>query len=152
MPAAKIKSVKEDNRKVAEVAVKFAGPNTLGGKIDRMYDLREKKRLLDKQIADIEAEFDALKDGLIEQLDAQGVVGSRGARATVSISKVVVPVVKDWDKAIAYIRKNGFEHLFERRISSTAFREVLEQIGEKKILKETGMEPFTKTNVNLKTL
>lgn len=142
---------KGDKRKVAEVKVKLKVP-TIGEMIDNMHKLREKKRVLQKELDAVEADFDALKEACIGALDTQGLDKGTGKLASCSISKVIVANVQDWDKVFSYVKKTGHFHLFERRIAGAAFKELLEMEGEKKMLANAGIAPFTKTNLNLRNL
>jgi hypothetical protein len=144
-----IESVKETKAKTSAVKGKLV--MTPGQIIDRLYELREQKRALDAQVKEIEGEIDGLKSAVIDALGAVNLDAGKGKLASCSLNKVIVPQVMDWDAVHAYIYKTKHFHLFERRISGSAFKELLELEGEKKMLK-AGIAPFTKTNVNLKTL
>lgn len=119
----------------------------LGAMIDKLYDLREKKRELEAQIKVIDGEFDGIEEQVMSKLAAEQVDASRGSKASCSISKTVVANIVDFDALAKYVKKTGYVHLFQRRISDPAFRELLDQ-GKK----VPGLEPFTKSRLNLKSL
>lgn len=56
-----------------------------------------------------------------------------------------VAQVTDWDAFYAYIYKNKFGHLLQRRVSDPAWRELMEQ-GKK----VPGTTPFTKKRLNFR--
>ena len=124
---------------------------TLGGLIDKLNDVREEKRKLAEQEKELNARYAEIEEQLLQRLDAEGMDKATGKKATASISKVVVASVTDWEKAYAFIKKTGYFHLLQRRVSDPAFRELLEQKGEA-AMKKAGMESFTKTNLNLRSL
>jgi hypothetical protein len=120
-------------------------PLAIGPAIDRLAELREQKRKLEAQVSDVETEFKVLEEQLMAKLEAEGTTKGAGRNATASISSSVVGNVTDWDKFNAYVKKTGFFHLFQRRLSDAAVRELFEQ--GKKI---PGCDPFTKKRLNLR--
>lgn len=120
-------------------------PKTLGGLIDAMFVLREQKRELDAQAKKLEEQYALLEGDLLAKLDAEGTDKAAGKKATVSVTSAVVGNVTDWDAFGAYVLKNKYLHLFQRRLSDPAVRELFEMKG-----KIPGCEPFTKRRVNLR--
>lgn len=123
----------------------------LGKLIDKLNDVREKRRKLAEQDKALAAEYAELEETVKQRLAAEGMDKATGKKATVSTSSVTVANVKDWDAFHAFIKKSGHFHLLQRRVSDPAFRELLEQKGEK-ALQKVGVEPFTKVNLNLRAL
>lgn len=132
--------------KVAAVTEILLGNGTIGGMTDRLVDLRDKKRELESEITKIEAEFAEISENLMARLDAEGTEKGAGKRGSVSISSSVVGNVTDWDALNAYIKKTGYFHLYQRRLSDPAVRELLESKG-----KVPGVEPFTKRRLNVRS-
>ena len=81
----------------------------------------------------------------------EGMDKATGKKATASISNVTVANVEDWDKFHAFVKKTGYFHLLQRRVSDPGFRELLEQKGAAAMAK-VGVVPFVKQNLNLTTL
>ena len=121
-------------------------PISIGPAIDQLNALREKKRKLESEVSEIEAEYKDLEELLMQKLESEGSRTGAGKTATVSISHSVVGNVTDWEKFNAYVKKTGFFHLFQRRISEPAVRELFDQ--GKKI---PGCEPFIKKRLNLRS-
>jgi len=119
---------------------------TLGSQIDKLNDLREKKRKINEQLKLVEEEYSALENTLKERLAEEGMDKGTGKKATISLSQVVVANIVDFDELCKYVKRTGYFHLFQRRISDPAFRE----LAAKKPV--PGLEAFTKTNLNLRTL
>lgn len=124
-----------------------AKPRTLGALIDALDDAREVKRALAVQVKEAEAVYNDLAAAVIAKMDAEDTRTSEGKKAGASISEVVVANIEDFDTFWAYARKNNYGHLFQRRISDPAFRELLEKKGA-----VPGLKPFTKRNLNLRSL
>lgn len=122
---------------------------SIGQLIDRMDELREAKRALAEKEKVIQAEYDLIKLQLIERLDKEGMEKATGQRASAGVSRIVVANIVDDAKLFAYIKKTGHFHLFQRRISDPAFRELYELSKGKGV---PGLEPFTKTDINLRSL
>lgn len=60
-------------------------------------------------------------------------------------TETVLPGRKDWAILGPYILETGQLHLLERRVSSTAYRELLEQDGE-----VPGIDPFVKEDISIR--
>lgn len=126
-------------------ATKKAKP-TIGTNVDHIWTLRDKKRTLEAQIKDLDGQIADLESELLEQMDSQGVDKIGGVLATVSISTNTVANVEDWDSFLAYVYKNKYGHLLQRRVSDPAYRELLE--AGKKV---PGVQPFNKRRLNIRS-
>lgn len=126
-------------------AVKQRLVGTIGSMTDALVKLRERKRALESQVAEIEVEFAAIEEALMGRLAEEGLDKGTGKLGTVSISETLVGNVVDWDQVHAFIKKTGNFQLFQRRLSDPAFRELLE-MGKK----VPGIEQFTKKRLNLR--
>lgn len=118
---------------------------SIGPTIDKMHALRERKRTLDEQIKEIEKQYAELETALMDKLAAEGTTAGTGKLATASISEIVVGNITDWDELWAFAKKKGYSHLFQRRLSDPAVRELFER-G----IKVPGVEPFTRKRLNLR--
>lgn len=116
---------------------------TVGSMIDKLEALREKKRDAAEKLKVAEDAYNALQQTLIERLQTEGMASASGKKATVSLSNTIVANMVDWDSFTAYVKKTGYFHLLQRRVSDPAFRELLEAKG-----KVPGLEPFTKVKLN----
>ena len=121
--------------------------STVGAKIDALHALREEKRQLEELLKAKAREIDLAENDLIEQMDQQNITKSTGSKATVSISTSVKPSVEDWDAFYAYIHKNKYYHLLERRPSVTGCRELFDTKG-----KIPGVVPFTQRKLNIRSV
>lgn len=119
---------------------------SIGPTVDKLFELRENKRALEAKIKFIETEYAELEEQLMAKLEAEGSDKGAGKKATVSITRNVIGNVTDWEKFNAYVKKTGFFHLYQRRLSDPAVRELFEQ-GKK----VPGCEPFTKARLNLRS-
>lgn len=120
--------------------------SSIGGKIDALFALREKKRAHEKEISELERKYGVLEQELIQQLAAEGISSGKGKKASVSVTESIKPNVEDWDAFYAYIRKTKYFHLLERRPSVTGCRELFDTKG-----RIPGVVPFTKVTLNLRT-
>lgn len=121
--------------------------STVGVKIDALHALREEKRQLEELLKAKAQEIDLAENDLIEQMDQQNITKSTGSKATVSISTSVKPSVEDWDAFYAYIHKNKYYHLLERRPSVTGCRELFDHKGA-----IPGVVPFTQRKLNVRSV
>lgn len=122
-------------------------PRTLGALIDALDDAREVKRALAVQVKDAEETYNDLAAQIIERLDAEDTRKGEGKKASASITESIVGQIDDYDALTKYIKRTGYFHLFERRVSAVAFRELYEQKGA-----VPGLVPFTKRTLNLRSL
>lgn len=130
-----------------KVAVSLTSDGTIGSRIDSLSQLREDKRALEEKIKIIEESYRELEEALMEDLKKQGMDKATGKKATVSISSTVVGNLVDDEKFYAYVKRTGYFHLLQRRLSDPAIRELLESKGS-----IPGVEPFVKKRLNLRTL
>lgn len=119
----------------------------LGSGIDTMWALREEKRVATEVVKSIEAKIEAHTELMFGLMDAQKLDKAAGRLASVSIGSVVVASVENWELFWAYIIKNKYTHLLQKRVSDPAYRELLEL---KKIV--PGVLPFTKRTLNLRSI
>lgn len=120
---------------------------SIGVKIDKLHLLREHKREHEEQIKLLTRQMEIIENELIDQMDKEGISKSTGLAATVSISTAIRPSVDDWDSFYAFIHRNKYYHLLERRPSVTGCRELLETKG-----KIPGIVPFTQRKLNIRTV
>ena len=121
--------------------------STVGAKIDALHALREDKRQLEELLKAKAQEVDLMENELIELMDQQNITKSTGSKATVSISTSVKPSVENWDAFYAYIHKNKYYHLLERRPSVTGCRELFDYKGA-----IPGVVPFTQRKLNIRSV
>ena len=130
----------------AKKATKTAAPSSLGDEGAQLFKLRDRKRELEAQIKALDDEAKEIESRLLkkmgdDKLDKFTVTG----HGTLSVSSSVVADVKDWSELEKFIHKHKYFQLFQRRVSDTAYRELLE--AGKKI---PGVEPFTKVRLNVR--
>ena len=138
---------------------------TVGSLIDKLDDLREKKRKADLIVKELETQYSELDTVLMQRLQAEGMQKASGKKATYSLGEEVVATVNDWDIAWKTIAKQP--QLMQRRISNPAFRELLEhskiKFGNVKLTEteekkatafyaKLGMTPFVKIKSNLRSI
>lgn len=145
MPTTKEAPAKAAPAKKATKAA-AAPTNSLGDDGAQLFKLRDRKRELEAQIKALDEEADAIQARLLkkmgdDKLDKFTVTGY----GTLSVSSSVVADVKDWSELEKFIHKHKYFQLFQRRVSDTAYRELLE--AGKKI---PGVEPFTKVRLNVR--
>ncbi len=122
-------------------------PTTLGDKINQLYHLRERKRLLKQQLDELNEEYESLEREIMGDLDAVGLQLGRGGIAQASITETTVPTVNDWEAFEEYVKNNDALYLFERRVSARSWRELYES-GEL----VPGTEAYVRRRLNLRKL
>jgi len=102
---------------------KFKFPKAIGACADKLYQLRERRLMMQKEVDLVEEEEKALKEYLISTLPKSEANGVAGKVARVTVVTKPVPQVKDWDLFYKYVKKSGEFELMQRRLSDTAIRE-----------------------------
>lgn len=123
------------------MAAKRAVP--VGAQIDAIFAKKAEYAAANKKADALKAEIVALELILMETMGKEEMPKAAGKAGSVSFSKNVVPNVEDWDLFYAYIHKNKFYHLLERRPATLGCRELFETKGA-----VPGVVPFTKTSLN----
>ena len=84
---------------------------------------------------------------LMTKLDEQGLSRTANDRASVSINNDTVPDVTDWDALYEHINSTKDYSLLQRRVSSTAYKELL-KLGEE----IPGLQPREIRRINFRSL
>lgn len=120
--------------------------SAIGKSIDKVFLLRKKKAELEAAMKDVEGQIADLDAEIMEAMHQSGLEKTATKMGTVSVSTSTVAQVEDWDAFLAYIYKNKYGHLLQRRVSDPAWRELIEQ--GKKVPGTTG---FIKKRLNYRT-
>jgi len=125
-------------------------PASVGTMIDQLWAMREQKKSLETEASEVAEKMHAIEESLLSRMDSEGVDKASGKKASVSFTHSIVANIsgdENWDKFYAYIKKTGYFHLLQRRVSDPAYRELLD--SGKKV---PGAEPFVKKRLNLRTI
>jgi hypothetical protein len=122
-------------------------PPTLGGLIDRLYELKQDKAELNRQIKHLDTTQTELEAQVLIKLQELGINSGKSLIASATISTSIIPIVQDWEAFYNYIKETDSLFLLERRPALTAYRD-LAAAGEK----IPGVESFTKTTISLRKL
>ena len=119
----------------------------LGRIVDRMRDLREQRKALDRESKKLKDEFDELAGIVIHRCREEEAGGARGATASAVITENTVPKIVDWDTFTTWAIENEALYLLERRVKSAPFKELV-NAGDT----PEGLEPTTVYGVSLTAL
>lgn len=131
---------------------------TIGQLIDKLAAVRDKRNALAEKDKPLEQEEKLLREAIIAELKAQQTDEGRSKKLKVSLTYSTVANVKDWDAFWDFILKGKgkYNHLLQRRVSDPAYREllVLSENDKRlaKALSEAGVESFTATKLNIRSL
>lgn len=105
----------------------FTAPANMAQAADAWWKVRTKRLAKAKEVEALEREEAFLKDHLIQVVPANSATGVAGKLVSITIEKKFRPLVEDWDKFYAAIRKdrNGFRFL-NRAVNAAACKEVWE--------------------------
>jgi len=99
---------------------------SIGSLIEQLNAARDIIRGINSDLSKAKEVKTDLESRLLESMEAQGTDTASYSGASVSITRVIVPLVTEWDEFYAYIRKNDAFYLLERRPASVAYRDLLE--------------------------
>jgi len=119
----------------------------LNDKIDEMFMMRERKRGLEVQVKEVDAEIAECNDWLIKRLDEVGSETARGHLASATVTETLVPRIEDWGLVQDWIMDNDAMYLVHRRVSSGPWKELL-NTGQT----VPGISPYTKRAISLRKL
>jgi len=129
--------------KEQHVAKTYKFPKSMGLCADKLYALRKKRIEEQNKVAELEAEENALKQHIIDNLPKSQQTGASGETANVKIVTKAVPVIEDLEKLYGYIRRTRRSDLLQKRLNESAVNEILD--ANKKI---PGIGTFDKKSVS----
>lgn len=121
----------------------------LGELGDALYAKKQEIAAANEVVKRLDAEAREIEDELLIRMQDVGTDIVRGSAATISISENIRPQLQDWDAFAAFVQRKKALHLFERRISTTAYREIKEALGNKPV---PGVTEFTQLRLNVRKL
>lgn len=92
----------------------------------KLFDLKSKKAELNKEVKGLNPLIEELEKELLTKMREEGLPSISNDLGTVYISPQVVPTVINWDMFYEYVGRTNSFHLLERRLTTTAYREMIE--------------------------
>lgn len=120
---------------------------TIDELIDRKKSIKSQMEKLNSELKGLREQENDIDFELLKKLDAEGLKKTANEVASVSIKEETVPDVHDWDALYAHIISSGDFSLIQRRVSSTAYRELL-KLGEN----VPGLQPRDIRRINFRSL
>lgn len=115
--------------------------------IEKRAEIKRESELLNVRLKDLKAAQDEIDLALLKKMDAEGLSRTANGDYSVSINEDTVPDVEDWDALYNHIISTRDFSLIQRRISSTAYKELL-KLGEG----VPGLSPRTIRKINFRSL
>lgn len=120
---------------------------TIDELIDRKKSIKTQMEKLNSELKGLREQENDIDLELLKKLDTEGLKKTANEVASVSIKEETVPDVHDWDALYAHIIQTGDFSLIQRRVSSTAYRELL-KLGEN----VPGLQPREIRRINFRSL
>jgi hypothetical protein len=120
---------------------------SLGAQIDSLYRLRETIREVNEKLKDLEEQKRALEETIVGEMDVLQVDKSAGKLGSVTISEQEIASIEDWDAFNAFIKRNNYFFLLQRRVNNAPYRELLAERKNKPI---PGAKTIVKRSLNLR--
>jgi plasmid maintenance system killer protein len=115
--------------------------------IEQRAQIKRDSDQLNVQLKDLKAAQDEIDLALLKKMDAEGLSRTANGSFSVSINEDTVPEVLDWDSVYEHVVATRDFSLIQRRISSTAYKELL-KLGEG----VPGLSPRTIRKINFRSL
>ena len=142
MPGKRTVELVEPPKPKKTATIKF--PKTMAACADLLFEVKQARLAADKVAAELKSKESQIIEHIINNLPKSEATGVAGKLARATIVVKTIPVVKDWDKFYAYVKKNSAFELLQRRLSESAVEERWEQ---KKTV--PGVETFKRSTVSL---
>jgi hypothetical protein len=110
----------------------------MGNAATELFKLKAEKAAHNKAVKELNVRIDETEKVLLGKMREEGLLKLSNDLGMVYISPQVVPNVVNWDMFYEHIRKTNSFHLLERRLTKTAYREMVEN-GES----VPGVDPST---------
>jgi len=100
------------------------------------------------ELKQAQQEYEAVADRVFALMDEQGTETIRNSRVGLqaTISETDIDRIEDWDKFMPFVLRHKVLHLFQRRLSPVAVRELVEFRKGKSI---PGLGKFTKRRLHV---
>jgi len=115
--------------------------------IERRAEIKRETEQLNNRLKDLKTAQDEIDLALLKKMDAEGLSRTANGDYSVSINEDTVPEVEDWDALYNHVISTRDFSLIQRRVSSTAYKELL-KLGEG----VPGLSPRTIRKINFRSL
>lgn len=117
----------------------------IGELIDLLDDNRTTRRPLEAALKPLDKDYTLIKEAILIKLVEQKLEKQGTTKATVSVSRVTIPVIDDMEAATTWLKRNKMMHIFLKQPFSTpSWREI---VGRKRG-DLPGTHTFTKVDLN----
>lgn len=120
---------------------------TINELIEERAKVKQSMDSLNRELKVLRETQDQLDVLLLKKMDAEGLSRTANQQASVSINEDTVPDVTDWEEVYQHVIATGDFSLIQRRVSSTAYKELL-KLGEA----VPGLQPRTVRRINFRSL
>ena len=120
---------------------------TINELIEKPAEVKQSMDSLNRELKVLRETQDHLDVLLLKKMDAEGLSRTANQQASVSINEDTVPDVTNWEEVQQYVIATEDFSLIQRRISSTAYKELL-KLGEA----VPGLQPRTIRRINFRSL
>tara|TARA_R110002051_G_scaffold314894_1_gene392483 strand:+ start:504 stop:875 length:372 start_codon:yes stop_codon:yes gene_type:complete len=93
--------------------------------MNSLADFRDVIATTEQGLKELKQKKNNLEAQLIAKMEGQGIDRTGNDRCTVSIKTEIVPTVEDWDALYKHILATGQFELLHKRVSASAYRELL---------------------------
>lgn len=112
---------------------------------DEILEVKLEIKEHEEEITELKKRKEELERELIAEAEKQQLKSGAGESSSFSIKEETVPQASDWDAVWQFIKENDYFHMVQKRLSSTACRELWE-LGQQ----IPGVNKYTSHKVNVK--
>ena len=100
-------------------------PQSIGRCADLYHDIRELRLAMEKEVEEVKARETEIQEHIINTLSSSDDTGAAGLRYRAQVITKRKPRLADWGTFTAWVRKNDFFHMLQRRLNEKAVDEWL---------------------------
>lgn len=121
------------------------------GVADEILELQDKVDTIEAKAAaqtkDAKVRIKELEETLLAALQDADMKSFKGSKSVAEVKESLRISIKDFEDLEKFVKRKNALYLFEKRISSTAYKELKEQLGGKPI---PGLSEYTQARINVK--
>lgn len=121
---------------------------TLGEKIDKLFELREKRDMINTMLKDVNKELDLRKNDIIAEMEFEDCKSFKAEKAIASITLGFYPSIEDLETFAIWVVKNNKFEMMTRSCSKAAIKEMLDKTNKL----PPGVVTHTEPKLNLRRI
>jgi hypothetical protein len=99
----------------------------IGDKLDKMFELRQKKDKLNEKLSEINKAIDQLEFSIIQDMEVNELDSIKAESGSATKKMEMYPNIEDYDAFFNFLVETGNKDMIEKRVGKAAFRAYVEE-------------------------